>query len=43
MSCDRCNAACQGALCRQCEVYQRHQHLADELARADDEAEADDD
>ena len=42
MTCSRCGAACQGGLCKQCEVERQFEHMADELARDDDE-EGDDD
>ena len=42
MSCSQCGTACQGGLCRQCEVENAHEHLADELA-SDDDTEGDDD
>lgn len=41
MSCQQCGAACQGGLCRQCEIERQYAHLADELGS--DDTEADDD
>ena len=48
MTCQQCGAACQGGLCRQCEVENAHAHLADEVASdsvwdRDDDTEGDDD
>jgi len=47
MTCSQCGAACQGGLCRQCEVENAHAHLADEVASGDpwdhdDDTEGDD-
>ena len=42
MTCSRCGSYAQGGLCRQCEVEQQYEHLADELA-SDDDTEGDDD
>ena len=42
MSCSQCGAACQGGLCKQCEIEQQFAHQAEELARSDDETEGDD-
>ena len=41
MSCSQCGAACQGGLCKQCEIERQFAHQAEELAR-DDDTEADD-
>jgi len=41
MSCSRCDAPCQGGLCRQCEVELAHEHQAAALARDDAEGDAD--
>jgi len=37
MTC-RCGAPCQGQLCKQCEIEEANEHLADELA-SDDQSE----
>ena len=42
MSCSQCGAACQGGLCKQCEIERQFAHQAEELARGDDDTEADD-
>ena len=42
MSCSQCGAACQGGLCKQCEIERQFAHQAEELARGDDEEEGDD-
>jgi len=41
MSCSQCGAACQGRLCKQCEIERQFAHQAEELAR-DEETEGDD-
>lgn len=40
MSCGQCGSPCEGGLCRQCEIEQAHEHLANELR--DDQDESDD-
>ncbi|MDB2226184.1 hypothetical protein PM023_16175 [Halorubrum ezzemoulense] len=47
MTCQKCGSACQGGLCRQCEVERQYEHLADEVASGDpwdrdDDTEGDD-
>lgn len=42
MSCSQCGAPCKGSMCRQCEIERQFEHQADELARSDDDTEADD-
>ena len=42
MSCSQCGAACQGGLCKQCEIERQFAHQAEELARGDDDTEGDD-
>jgi len=39
MSCSQCGAACQGSLCKQCEIERQFAHQAAELA---DDTEGDD-
>jgi len=41
MSCSQCGAACQGGLCKQCEIERQFAHQAEELAR-NEETEGDD-
>ena len=42
MTCAQCGAACQGGLCRQCEIERAFQDQADELAATDFDEEGDD-
>jgi len=42
MSCQQCGAACQGGLCKQCEIENAWEHKADDLA-SDDKTDADHD
>jgi len=42
MSCQQCGAACQGGLCKQCEIENAWEHKADDLA-SDDKSDADHD
>jgi hypothetical protein len=39
MTCQRCSAACQGRLCKQCEIERQFEHMT----IGDDDTEGDDD
>jgi len=42
MSCQQCGAACQGGLCKQCEIENAWEHKADDLT-SDDKSDDDHD